>query len=40
MGLEDHLLQLQREIHAFQPHRIAVHNMSAFERVSTQKSFR
>lgn len=40
MGLEDHLLQMKRAIHAFQPHRIAVDSMSAFERVSTPKSFR
>jgi circadian clock protein KaiC len=40
MGLEDHLLQMRRDIHAFQPQRIAVDSMSAFERVSTPKSFR
>lgn len=40
MGLEDHLLQMKRDIHAFQPHRVAIDSMSAFERVSTQKSFR
>lgn len=40
MGLEDHLLQMKRDIHAFQPQRVAVDSMSAFERVSTQKSFR
>lgn len=40
MGLEDHLLQMKRDIHAFQPQRVAIDSMSAFERVSTQKSFR
>jgi circadian clock protein KaiC len=40
MGLEDHLLQMKRDIHAFQPQRVAVDSMSAFERVSTPKSFR
>ena len=40
MGLEDHLLQMKRDIHEFQPQRVAVDSMSAFERVSTQKSFR
>lgn len=40
MGLEDHLLQMKRDILAFQPKRVAVDSMSAFERVSTPKSFR
>lgn len=40
MGLEDHLLQMKRDIHAFKPHRVAIDSMSAFERVSTPKSFR
>jgi circadian clock protein KaiC len=40
MGLEDHLLQLKRDIRAFQPKRVAIDSMSAFERVSTPKSFR
>jgi circadian clock protein KaiC len=40
MGLEDHLLQMKRDIHGFQPKRVAIDSMSAFERVSTQKSFR
>ena len=40
MGLEDHLLQMKRDIQHFKPHRIAVDSMSAFERVSTPKSFR
>lgn len=40
MGLEDHLLRMKRDIRDFQPKRVAVDSMSAFERVSTQKSFR
>jgi circadian clock protein KaiC len=40
MGLEDHLLQMKRDIRAFQPHRVAIDSMSAFERVSTPRSFR
>ncbi|RAI00286.1 circadian clock protein KaiC [Acuticoccus sediminis] len=40
MGLEDHLLQIKRDIREFQPTRIAVDSLSAFERVSSVKSFR
>ncbi|MCA9640008.1 MAG: circadian clock protein KaiC [Polyangiaceae bacterium] len=40
MGLEDHLLQMKRDIRAFEPKRVAIDSMSAFERVSTHKSFR
>lgn len=40
MGLEDHTVQMKRDILAFKPHRVAVDSMSAFERVSTTKSFR
>ena len=40
MGLEDHLLQMKRDILAFKPQRVAIDSMSAFERVSTPKSFR
>lgn len=40
MGLEDHLLQMKRDIHDFKPQRVAIDSMSAFERVSTPKSFR
>jgi circadian clock protein KaiC len=40
MGLEDHLLQMKRDIHEFKPQRVAIDSMSAFERVSTPKSFR
>lgn len=40
MGLEDHLLQIKRDIRDFQPQRVAIDSMSAFERVSTPKSFR
>jgi circadian clock protein KaiC len=40
MGLEDHLLQMKRDMHDFEPRRVAVDSLSAFERVSTKKSFR
>jgi circadian clock protein KaiC len=40
MGLEDHLLQIKRDICNFEPQRVAIDSMSAFERVSTAKSFR
>ena len=40
MGLEDHLLHMKRDIKSFEPKRVAVDSMSAFERVSSVKSFR
>ncbi len=40
MALEDHLLQMKRDIRDFRPHRVAVDSLSAFERVSSIKSFR
>lgn len=40
MGLEDHLLQIRREIDEFKPSRLAVDSMSAFERGGSRKSFR
>lgn len=40
MGLEDHLLQMKRDIHEFKPDRMAIDSLSAFERVSSAKSFR
>jgi len=40
MGLEDHLLHMKRDITEFGAQRVAVDSLSAFERVSTQKSFR
>ena len=40
MGLEDHMLHMKRDILDFKPQRVAIDSMSAFERVSTQKSFR
>lgn len=40
MGLEDHILQMRRDIKDFKPSRVAVDSMSAFERVSSPKSFR
>ncbi|GAB5375769.1 MAG: circadian clock protein KaiC [Acuticoccus sp.] len=40
MSLEDHLLHIKRDIESFKPSRIAVDSLSAFERVSSLKSFR
>lgn len=40
MGLEDHLLQMRREVDDFKPSRIAVDSMSAFEMAGTPRSFR
>lgn len=40
LGLEDHLLNMKKEIEAFGPTRIAVDSLSAMERVASEKSFR
>jgi circadian clock protein KaiC len=40
MGLEDHLIHMNKMITAFQPDRIAVDSLSALERVSSVKGFR
>jgi circadian clock protein KaiC len=40
MGFEDHLLHMKREIKDFQPSRVAIDSISAFERVSLAKAFR
>jgi circadian clock protein KaiC len=40
MGLEDHLISMNKSIRAFRPARIAVDSISALERVSTNKGFR
>lgn len=40
MGLEDHLLLIQREIDGFHPHRLVMDSVSAMERVATVKNFR
>jgi circadian clock protein KaiC len=40
MGLEDHLLQVRRDIDDFKPARVAVDSMSAYERAGSKKSFR
>jgi circadian clock protein KaiC len=40
MGLEDHLIQMKREIDAFKPHRIAVDSLSALERITGSRGFR
>ena len=40
MGLEDHLLVIQREIERFKPHRLVMDSISAMERVATVRNFR
>lgn len=40
MGLEDHLIQIKKDIERFKPTRIAVDSMSALERVSSVRAFR
>lgn len=40
MGLEDHLLMMKRDIDGFQPSRVVIDSMSAFERVGTGHAFR
>jgi circadian clock protein KaiC len=40
MGLEDHLIHMNKVINAFKPLRIAVDSLSALERVSSVKGFR
>jgi circadian clock protein KaiC len=40
MGLEDHLISMNKSIHEFRPSRIAVDSISALERVSSSKGFR
>jgi circadian clock protein KaiC len=40
IGLEDHLVNMEREIKSFKPNRVAVDSLSALERVSTIKGFR
>jgi circadian clock protein KaiC len=39
-SLEDHLLEIKREIDSFKPNRVAIDSLSALERVSTIKGFR
>ncbi len=39
-ALEDHLIRIKKEIHDFQPHRVAIDSLSALERVASLKSFR
>lgn len=39
-GLEDHLIEIKRQVDEFKPTRMAVDSLSALERVSTLKSFR
>lgn len=40
MGLEDHLLMIQREIEAFEPRRLVMDSVSAMERVGAVRYFR
>lgn len=40
MGLEDHLISMNKVIRDFKPSRIAVDSLSALERVSSPKGFR
>jgi circadian clock protein KaiC len=40
MGLEDHLIRINKVIQDFRPGRVAVDSISALERVSTEKAFR
>jgi circadian clock protein KaiC len=40
MGLEDHLIHMNKVITAFKPDRIAVDSLSALERVASVKGFR
>ncbi|MFO7606465.1 MAG: circadian clock protein KaiC [Desulfurivibrionaceae bacterium] len=40
MGLEDHLIKMNKTIRDFRPTRVAVDSISALERVTTEKGFR
>lgn len=40
MGLEDHLLQIKRDMEEFKPSRVAIDSLSAFERVGPSRTFR
>ena len=40
MGLEDHLLMIQREIETFKPNRLVMDSISAMERVGAVRYFR
>ena len=39
-GLEDHLINIKKDIRDFAPHRVIVDSLSALERVSTIKGYR
>ncbi|HET6794438.1 MAG TPA: circadian clock protein KaiC [Acidimicrobiales bacterium] len=39
-SLEDHLVEITREIESFRPHRIAIDSLSALERSGTERGFR
>ncbi|MEI7475506.1 MAG: circadian clock protein KaiC [bacterium] len=40
MNLEEHLIEIKREIEEFQPSRIAIDSLSALERICTSKSIK
>lgn len=40
MAMEDHLVEMNREVEAFAPTRVAVDSLSALERVASLRSFR
>ncbi|MFL5606292.1 MAG: circadian clock protein KaiC [Gemmatimonadaceae bacterium] len=40
MAMEDHLVEMQQQIHDYKPTRVAVDSLSALERVSSLRSFR
>ncbi len=40
MGLEDHLLMIQRQIELFKPTRLVVDSLSALERIGAIRYFR
>ncbi len=39
-GLEDHLVNIQSQIEAFRPNRLAIDSLSALERISSLRGFR
>lgn len=40
MSLEDHLVQIKRQVDQFKPDRLAMDSLSALERISTMRGFR
>ena len=39
-SLEDHIVEIKRQIAEFEPHRVAIDSLSALERMSSQRGFR